>query len=513
MRKLFLWDTNIVLDVLLKRVQANPYFEVVHLAFIKNDWSIYLAAHQLGTIEYVYRRECLRAQRPLTETWKVWELFCQRVKVLKTPASADWENALAQFDFEDYQIECAAKLIDAQIICRNDNFIALSSHCVTPGQFLEQLAQADKQTSSKVTFLDLKAPHNELRAEMEAAFDRTLNSGWYIQGNELKQFEKEFAAYCQVEHCIGVGNGLDALHLILRGYGIGEGDEVIVPSNTYIATWLAASYAGATPIPVEPDVRTYNIDPARIEAAITPRTKAIMVVHLYGQPADMDPINVIAKKYNLKVIEDAAQAHGARYKGMPVGTLGDAAGFSFYPGKNLGAIGDGGAVTTNDAVLAEKIRVLGNYGSRIKYHNEVKGYNSRLDELQAAYLREKLKKLDEWNGRRKVLAAEYLHQLKGNNLVLPFVPEWADPVWHLFVVRSQQRDSLQTQLQKQGVGTMIHYPIPPHLQPAYAELNYKQGDFPIAEIIHREVLSLPIGPHLDQVGASKVIEAIRANAS
>ena len=364
-----------------------------------------------------------------------------------------------------------------------------------------------------VLFLDLKSPHIELRAELQAAFERTLDSGWYIQGNELKEFEKEFAEYSEVEHCIGVGNGLDALHLILRAYGIGKGDEVIVPSNTYIATWLAASYADATPIPVEPDLRTYNIDPTLIEAAITPRTKAIMVVHLYGQPADMDPINALAKKYNLKVIEDAAQAHGARYKGRRVGTLGDAAGFSFYPGKNLGAIGDGGAVTTNDAELAQKIRVLGNYGSQIKYHNEVKGYNSRLDELQAAFMRVKLKKLDEWNSRRKAIAADYLREMAGCNLVMPFVPEWADPVWHLFVVRSEQRDALQKELSDVGVSTMIHYPIPPHLQSAYAELNYKLGDFPIAETIHQQVLSLPIGPHLAQQESTFVMKAIKLAAT
>ncbi|MFA6204152.1 MAG: DegT/DnrJ/EryC1/StrS family aminotransferase [Gallionella sp.] len=360
-----------------------------------------------------------------------------------------------------------------------------------------------------IPFLDLKTPHIELRPQLEAALERVLDSGWYIQGNELKQFEKEFAEYCEADHCIGVGNGLDALHLILRAYDIGEGDEVIVPSNTYIATWLAASYAGATPIPVEPDERTYNIDPARIEAAITSRTKAIIAVHLYGQPADMDAINSIARKHNLKVIEDAAQAHGARYKGKRVGTLGDAAGFSFYPGKNLGAIGDGGAVTTNDAELAHKIRVLGNYGSQIKYHNEVKGYNSRLDELQAAFLREKLQKLDEWNDRRKAIAAEYLRQVKGCHFVLPFVPEWADPVWHLFVVRCQQRDALQKQLSDSGIGTMIHYPIPPHLQLAYSELDYKQGEFPISEAIHSEILSLPIGPHLDATGLTAVITALK----
>ena len=496
MRKLFLWDTNIVLDVLLKRQQVNPDGASIHLAFIQNDWMIYLAAHQLATIEYVYRRECLRAQLPLADAWKVWELFRQRVSVLKTPASVDWNNSLAQFDFEDYQIECSAKLIDAQIISRDEAFVARSISCLTPRQFLEQLVQDDKQTSGKVTFLDLKAPHIELRSQLENALDRTLNSGWYILGNEVKQFEQEFADYCEVKHCIGVGNGLEALHLILRAYGIGEGDEVIVPSNTYIATWLAASYAGATPVPVEPDERTYNIDSARIEAAITPRTKAIMAVHLYGQPADMDAINAIAKKHNLKVIEDAAQAHGAKYKGRRVGSLGDAAGFSFYPGKNLGAIGDGGAVTTNDQELADKVRMLGNYGSQIKYHNQVKGFNSRLDELQAAFLREKLKKLDEWNSRRKVIAAEYLHALSGCGFILPFVPDWADPVWHLFVIRSANRDGLQAELNDAGISTMVHYPIPPHLQPAYAELNFGAGDFPIAEAIHDQVLSLPIFPQM-----------------
>lgn len=360
-----------------------------------------------------------------------------------------------------------------------------------------------------VPFLDLKSPHEELRAELRQVFERVLDSGWYILGNEVKQFENEFATYCEAEHCIGVGNGLDALHLILRAYGIGEDDEVIVPSNTYIATWLAASYAGATPVPVEPDTRTYNIDPVRIEAAITPRTKAIIAVHLYGQPADMDPINAIAKKHGLKVIEDAAQAHGARYKGRRVGTLGDAAGFSFYPGKNLGAIGDGGAVTTNDAELAEKVRVLGNYGSRIKYHNEVKGFNSRLDELQAAFLREKLKVLDVWNEKRKLIAADYLNRLDGAKLGLPHVPVWADPVWHLFVVRSVQRDVFQAHLTVQGVGTMIHYPIPPHLQPAYVELGIKQGSMPIAEAIHREVLSLPIFPHMTLEQVAGVAAACR----
>lgn len=356
-----------------------------------------------------------------------------------------------------------------------------------------------------IPFLNLKAPHDELRQEMREALERVLNSGWYIHGAEVKQFESEFSSYCQSKYCVGVGNGLEALHLILRAYDIGEGDEVIVPANTYIATWLAVSYSGAKPIPVEPDWKTYNINPKAIESSVTKRTKAIIAVHLYGQPADMDELNEIAKKYNLKVIEDGAQAHGAKYKDRRVGSLGDAAGFSFYPGKNLGAIGDGGAVTTNDASLADRIRVLSNYGSKIKYHNEIKGFNSRLDELQAAFLRAKLPMLDEWNRRRQVIATMYLSQLKNEDLILPYVPDWAEPVWHLFVVRSEQRDTLQRQLSEEGIGTMIHYPIPPHLQPAYSELGYGQGAFPISETIHREVLSLPIGPHLGIEHASKVI--------
>jgi len=504
MPRLYLWDTNIVLDVLLKRAQVNPYYEEIYISFIKNDWTIYLAAHQLCTIEYIYSKECSRANITLSEAWKVWALFRQRVTVLKTPSTHDWQSPLAQFDLMDYQIECAAKLIEAKIISRNEQFIARSSSSISPVQFLQSLIQ-DENVELTVPFLDLKTQHFEIRPQLEAAFDRTLNSGWYILGNEVKQFELEFAYYCEAKHCIGVGNGLEALHLILRAYGIGAGDEVIVPSNTYIATWLAASYAGATPVPVEPDERTYNIDPELIEQAITTRTKAIIAVHLYGQPADMDAINAIAKKYKLKVVEDAAQAHGALYKGKRVGTLGDAAGFSFYPGKNLGAIGDGGAVTTNDPDLAEKVRVLSNYGSRVKYQNDVKGFNSRLDELQAAFLREKLRKLEEWNGQRKVIASAYLSALKNSKFILPCVPEWADPVWHLFVVRDQQREKLQKKLSEARVATMIHYPIPPHLQQAYSDYGYNKGNFPIAERIHDEVLSLPMFPGMNESQTNLVI--------
>lgn len=357
-----------------------------------------------------------------------------------------------------------------------------------------------------IPFLDLKAPHQELRAELEQAFHDVLDSGWFIQGNQLDAFENEFANYCGVKHCIGVGNGLDALHLILRACDIGVGDEVIVPSNTYIATWLAVSYAGATPVPVEPDPNTYNINPTLIEAAITQRTKAIMAVHLYGQPADMDAINVLARKHNLKVIEDAAQSQGARYKDRSIGGLGDAAGHSFYPGKNLGALGDGGAVTTNDDALAERLRLLRNYGSRIKYLNDVKGFNSRLDEIQAAFLRVKLRRLDEWNSRRKKVAADYLDRLSGELFVLPYVPAWADPVWHLFVVCSAKRNELQNYLTNEGISTVIHYPTPPHMQAAYADLRLPVGALPISERLHRQVLSLPIGPHLSQMDTQFVID-------
>ncbi|PKM77570.1 MAG: erythromycin biosynthesis sensory transduction protein eryC1 [Firmicutes bacterium HGW-Firmicutes-15] len=363
---------------------------------------------------------------------------------------------------------------------------------------------------NSIPFLDLKAGYLELKDELNAAYERVMNSGWYILGSEVEAFESEFAAFCGTRYCIGVGNGLEALHLILRAYGIGPGDEVIVPANTYIATWLAVSQCGALPVPVEPVELSYNIDPARIEEAITPRTSAIMAVHLYGQTAAMDEINDIAARYNLKVIEDAAQGHGALYKGRRAGSLGDAAGFSFYPGKNLGAFGDGGAVVTSDEELFHRIKALRNYGSQIKYHNEVKGYNSRLDELQAAFLRVKLRKLDAWNQQRGRLAQRYLKYLNPDYYVLPFVPEWAEPVWHIFIVRSPQRDVVIKHLQDNGVGCMIHYPVPPHLQPAYAELEKGMRTYPISEIIHREVFSLPMWPQMTLQEQDRAIEVMNA---
>lgn len=361
-----------------------------------------------------------------------------------------------------------------------------------------------------IPFLDLGAAYRELKTEIDAAIHRVLASGWYILGPEVDAFEADWAAWCGADHAVGVANGLDALILALRALDIGPGDEVIVPSNTYIATWLAVTAVGARPVPVEPDPATHNIDPARIVAAITPATRAILPVHLYGQPADLDPILALARQHGLSVIEDAAQAHGARYKGRRIGAHGDVVCWSFYPGKNLGALGDGGAVTTNRADLADRIRVLRNYGSRVKYVNEVQGVNSRLDPIQAAVLRAKLPHLDAWTDRRRAIAAAYAEGLRDSGLILPHVPDWADPAWHLYVVRSPDRDGLQKRLAEAGVGSLIHYPIPPHRQEAYADLGLAPEALPLACGLAGEVLSLPIGPQLPRADAAQVIDVVRA---
>lgn len=359
-----------------------------------------------------------------------------------------------------------------------------------------------------VPFLNIKAAYQELQSEIEEAVLESLRSGWYIGGEDVESFERDFADFTEAKHCVTIANGLDALHLALRALGIGNGDEVIVPANTFIATWLAVSHCGATPIPVEPLEETYNIDPSCIEKVITPRTKAIVVVHLYGQPADIDPILTIAHKNGLKVIEDAAQSHGARYKGKRIGAHSDVVAWSFYPGKNLGALGDGGAITTNNLELADRIEIMRNYGSRHKYVNEVKGFNSRLDPVQASVLKIKLKYLDEWNARRVVIAKQYLAAFADRDLILPKVPDWAEPVWHLFVIRCSDRNSLQKKLANRNIHTMIHYPIPPHLQKAYVDMGMKEGKFPITEKIHQEVLSLPIDPTMANKDVEEVIDAV-----
>ena len=344
----------------------------------------------------------------------------------------------------------------------------------------------------KVPFVSFLPMEHELDKDIREAFDRVYTRSWYIGGQEDSNFEKAFAAFCGTDFCVGTGNGLDALMLALKALGIHEGDEVIVPSNTYIATALAVTYIGATPVFVEPDIRTFDIDPSRIEDAITDKTKAIMPVHLYGQPCEMEPILALAEKYRLYVVEDCAQAHGATYKGKTIGSFGHAAGFSFYPGKNLGALGDAGAVVTNDKELADKVRALGNYGSDYKYHHIYKGNNSRLDEMQAAFLAAKLPHLDRMNEERRRIAQRYLEEIENPEIILPYVNPDTVPVWHVFAVRCKHRDELEKFLNENDIGTNKHYPIPMHLQECYKDLGYKKGDFPIAEEISETELSLPM---------------------
>ena len=360
-----------------------------------------------------------------------------------------------------------------------------------------------------IKFLDLHKINERFRGEMDAAAKRVLDSGWYLLGKECEAFEAEFAAYCGVRHAIGCANGLDALKLVIKAMGIGPGDEVIAPANTYIASLIAISANGATPVLVEPDISTYLIDPAKIEEKITSRTKAIMVVHLYGRACEMGAISAIAKRHGLKVIEDCAQAHGATFGGKRVGNLGDAAGFSFYPGKNLGCLGDGGAVTTNDDELAKKVRALRNYGSDVKYHFPYRGTNSRLDEIQAAWLRVKLPHLDADNARRAEIAARYCREIANPVITLPMAADGSrqlSNVWHVFPVRVEKRDAFQAYLTEKGIQTVIHYPIPPHRQPAYTE--WHGLDFPITEKIHETIISLPISPVMTDAEVAEVVAAV-----
>lgn len=361
----------------------------------------------------------------------------------------------------------------------------------------------------KVLFATFLPMHNEIRQELDSAYNRVLDKSYFIQGDECRKFEEEFAEYCGVKYCVGVATGLDALFLILKAMNIGNGDEVIVPSNTYIATALAVSYTGAKPVFVEPEIETFNINPSRIEEKITSNTKAIIAVHLQGRTANMEAINVIAKKHNLKVIEDAAQAHGAKYKGKKAGSLGDAAGFSFYPGKNLGALGDGGCVTTNNKELADKIRALGNYGSDCKYHHIYKGVNSRLDEIQAAFLRVKLPNLDRWNEERRATAKKYFEDIKNPLIKLPLKStDEFEHIYHVFVIRCDKRDELEKYLNDNGIGTVKHYPIPMHEQECYKDLGIKHGELPIAEEISRTVLSIPMYYGMTDEEINYVIETI-----
>lgn len=360
-----------------------------------------------------------------------------------------------------------------------------------------------------VPFVSLRPMHDELREKLNDAYNLVIDRSMYIQGEECDLFEKEYAEYCGAKHCIGVATGLDAIYLILRAMKIGSGDEVIVPSNTFIATALAVSYCGATPVFIEPVIENYNIDVTRIEEAITDKTKAIIAVHLQGRPADMDSVNAIAKKHNLKVIEDAAQAHGAKYNGKRVGTLSDAAAFSFYPGKNLGALGDAGCVVTNNDDIANKVRALGNYGSDYKYHHIYKGTNSRLDEIQAAFLRVKLPELDKWNDSRRKIAARYISEINNPLIKLPVAcDDTYEHIYHVFAIRCDRRDELEQYLKDKGIGTVKHYPVPMHMQEAYADLNIKQGDLPIAEEISDTILSIPMYYGMTDEEVNYVISSI-----
>lgn len=360
----------------------------------------------------------------------------------------------------------------------------------------------------KIPFVDFNPMHNEIKEEMNLIFNKIYDNNWFVLGKNVEKFESDFADYCKAKYAIGCGNGLDALYLILRGYDIGEGDEVIVPSNTFIATALAVSYTKAKVVLVEPDINTYNIDPKNVEKYITKKTKAIIAVHLYGRCADMKELKKISNKYNLKLIEDAAQAHGCVYEGKKVGSIGDAAGFSFYPGKNLGALGDAGAVVTNDEDLMKKIKALRNYGSSKKYQHDYQGVNSRLDELQAGFLNTKLKYLDKYNLQRQKIAKYYLENISNKDIILPNVNNVEESVWHLFVIRSNQRDELQNHLFKYNIETLIHYPTPIHMQKSYYNLNLKESDYQIAKDLSKTVLSLPIWYGMTEEELKYVVEYI-----
>jgi len=501
----YIIDVNIALDYLLDRTDVSPRVYEVFLTLQKRKLNICLSSSQIHTISFIFLREAKKS-RELEIAKNELSLFLKQCKIIKTPSYIDFNNTLFQDDSEDYLVEFSAKLIGAKILTRDEKFLKNSELTISVDDFLEFQSNDTKQ----IPFLDLKSLNAQYFNEYEKAFDTVVNSGWYIQGNECKEFDKEFAQYCGTKHAIGVANGLDALILILRAYKelgvMSDGDEVLVPSNTYIASILAISQNNLVPVLVEPDLNTYLIDPSKIEEKITSKTKAILPVHLYGQTCDMDTISSIAQKYNLKVIEDSAQSHGAYFSKKRSGNLGDASGFSFYPGKNLGALGDGGAVTTNDDELAQTIRALGNYGSHKKYENLYQGVNSRLDEVQAAMLRVKLRYLDDEINKRREIANYYLKNIRNDKFILPTVRAEDNHVWHLFVIRTNKRDELQKYLLDNGVQTLIHYPIPPHKQVAYKEWNH--DTYSISEQIHDEVLSLPISGVQSLGNTAKIVKVL-----
>jgi len=509
--KNILLDNNVIIDCIVGK-RSFIFSDSVQALTKANESAceVYISSSSLDNIAFILYREIHEEFGDSLRRKQIMKLISlgiknilKQVSIAKTPSYIDIDYE----DIEDSQVIASAKAVGALVLTRDQGMLnKYSDMTLTPTAYLAQ--KTDEKV--KVPFLDLKAVNAPYFNGFEKAFDSVVNSGWYIQGSEVKAFEQEFADYCGVEHCIGVANGLDALTLIFRAYMemgvLKEGDEVIVPANTYIASILAITENRLKPALVEPDLATYNLDPKLVEQAITPKTKAILAVHLYGQLADMPALKSVADKHDLLLIEDSAQAHGASFNGIKAGAWGDASGFSFYPRKNLSALGDGGAVTTKHEALAQTIRALGNYGSHKKYENLYQGINSRLDEMQAAFLRVKLRGLDEEIEQRRAVAKAYLAHIQHQDIVLPQVKHEEAHVWHLFVVRCQKRDALQAYLREQGIQTLIHYPIPPHQQQAYAEWN--DASFPITEKMHQELLSLPMSSVLALDDVMKVAKVI-----
>lgn len=506
----YIIDNQIILDILIPRFDTQPDSLELFKYILKNKVNLFLSSSQVSNLEYVLYREINKTNNTFTreKNKELLNSFYELLTIVKTPSYIDIDNELFKKDSEDYMIELSAKIIEAKVITRDKKFLKNSKITIDINYFLDDVKNNKEQDI--IPFLNLKSTNMQYFNQFEKAFDDVVKSGWYIQGNECQEFEKEFAKYCGTKYAIGVANGLDALTLIFRAYKelgvMKDGDEVIVPSNTYIASILAISENNLVPILVEPNINTYLIDSDKIEEKITSKTKAILPVHLYGQTCDMDEINKIAKKYNLKVIEDSAQSHGAYYKNKRCGNLGDASGFSFYPGKNLGALGDSGAVTTNDEELQNTIRALSNYGSHKKYENLYKGMNSRLDEIQASMLRVKLRYLDNEIEKRREIANYYLENIKNTNIILSQIEYHNFHVWHLFLIRTNKREDLQKYLLDNGIHTLIHYPIPPHKQEAYQEWNNKS--YAISEKIHDEVLSLPISGVQSLEDTIKIVKII-----
>ncbi len=506
MNKIIL-DNQIIIDILVPRLDEFPESRKVFQTIIKKQAKLYISVSQISNLEYIiYRQKKDRGFNTDRKSVKMLvKEFLTLCEIIKAPSYIDMDSDLFMDDSEDYIIELSANLVGAKIITRDEKFLQNSQVTISIADYFNL-----NQKQSAIPFLELKDVNAPYACNFEKAFDDVISSGWYLQGSFNKTFEQNFAAYCGVKHCIGVANGLDALILILRAYKelgyLSDGDEVIVPANTYIASILAVSANNLTPVLVEPDINTYNLNADLVEKHITSKTKVIMPVHLYGQAVEMAKIWELAGKYNLKIVEDSAQAHGACYKGKRTGSLGDASGFSFYPGKNLGALGDAGAVTTDDDQLADAVRAIANYGSQKKYVNQYKGINSRLDEFQAAFLNIKLRSIDKDTSKRQAVAKYYCENIKNKKIVLPKVKNEDSHVWHLFVIRTSERDELQEYLSDNGIQTLIHYPTPPHKQEAYKE--WKDLSYPISEKIHREVLSLPISPMLTDEDMKYVVEVI-----